>query len=67
MWAGFRPMPLVRRGRGTGLKNEERATSAMKKREYKVRLNLHRGTKTASILTTDLSYDYVKINASYRS
>ena len=63
----FDDVPIVRRGRGTGLRNEARATSVMKKSEYKVRLNLRRGTKTASIFTTDLSYDYVKINASYRS
>jgi glutamate N-acetyltransferase/amino-acid N-acetyltransferase len=63
----FDDVPIVRRGLGTGLRNEARATSVMKKREYKVRLNLRRGTKTASIFTTDLSYDYVKINASYRS
>jgi glutamate N-acetyltransferase/amino-acid N-acetyltransferase len=63
----FDDVPIARRGRGTGLDNEERATSVMKKREYKVRLNLHRGTKTVSLFTTDFSYDYVKINASYRS
>lgn len=63
----FDDVPIVRRGCGTGLRNETRATSVMKKREYKLRLNLRRGTKTASIFTTDLSYDYVKINASYRS
>ena len=63
----FDDVPIVRQGQGTGLGNEERATSVMKKREYKVRLNLRRGTKTASIFTTDLSYDYIKINASYRS
>jgi glutamate N-acetyltransferase/amino-acid N-acetyltransferase len=63
----FDDVPMVRRGLGAGLKNEERATSVMKKREYKIRMNLRRGTKTASIFTTDLSYDYVKINASYRS
>jgi glutamate N-acetyltransferase/amino-acid N-acetyltransferase len=63
----FDDVPIVRHGHGTGLENEVRATSVMKKRDYRVRLNLHRGTKIASIFTTDLSYDYVKINASYRS
>jgi glutamate N-acetyltransferase/amino-acid N-acetyltransferase len=61
----FDDVPIARRGTGQG--NEGRATLVMKKREYKVRLNLRRGTKTASIFTTDLSYDYVRINASYRS
>jgi glutamate N-acetyltransferase/amino-acid N-acetyltransferase len=63
----FDGVDIVRRGRGTGPAKEELATSVMKKREYKVRLNLHRGTKSASIFTTDFSFDYVKINASYRS
>ena len=63
----FDGVDIVRRGRGTGPEKEELATSVMKKREYKVRLNLHRGTKSASIFTTDFSFDYVKINASYRS
>jgi glutamate N-acetyltransferase/amino-acid N-acetyltransferase len=63
----FDDVDIVRRGQGTGLEKEERATSVMKKREYKIRLNLHRGTKSASVFTTDFSYDYVKINASYRS
>ena len=58
---------IARAGRGTGPEKEELATSVMKKRKYKVRLNLHRGTKSASIFTTDFSFDYVKINASYRS
>ncbi len=39
----------------------------MKKREYTVRIDLHRGTKSTFLLTTDFSIDYVKINASYRS
>jgi glutamate N-acetyltransferase/amino-acid N-acetyltransferase len=63
----FDDVPIARRGQGTGLVNEKRGTSVMKKTEYKVRLHLHRGTKSVSLFTTDFSYDYVKINASYRS
>ena len=63
----FDDVDIVRRGQGTGLEKEERATWVMKKREYKIRLNLHRGRQRASVFTTDFSYDYVKINASYRS
>jgi len=63
----FDDVDIVRRSQGTGLQKEERATSVMKKREYKVRINLHQGRKGAFLLATDLSYDYVKINASYRS
>ena len=63
----FDDVDIVRRSQGTGPQKEERATSVMKKREYKVRINLHQGRKGAFLFATDLSYDYVKINASYRS
>lgn len=63
----FDRVPIVRCGQGTGTAREEEATAVMKKREYLVRINLRRGTKRASVFTTDFSYDYVKINASYRS
>ena len=41
------------------------AGNAMKAREFKVRLDLRLGKSTATILTCDLSYDYVRINAEY--
>jgi len=63
----FDGVQLVRRGQGTGLEKEAQATSAMKKKEYTVQIALHRGVKSASIFTTDFSFEYVKINASYRS
>jgi len=63
----FDDVDIVRRGQSTGQEKEDRATSVMKKREYTVRVNLHRGKKSSSVFTTDFSYDYVKINASYRS
>jgi glutamate N-acetyltransferase/amino-acid N-acetyltransferase len=37
----------------------------VKKKEYKISLNLHLGESKASVFTCDLSYDYVKINAEY--
>ena len=39
----------------------------MKKSEITVRVGLGRGSRAATIWTCDLSYDYVKINADYRS
>lgn len=39
----------------------------MKQSEITVRVNLGRGNAKATIWTCDLSYDYVKINADYRS
>jgi glutamate N-acetyltransferase/amino-acid N-acetyltransferase len=39
----------------------------MKQSEITVRVNLNRGPHEATVWTCDLSYDYVKINADYRS
>ena len=63
----FDDVNIVRGGLGTGPEREDQATSVMKKREYTVRIDLHRGTKSTFLLTTDFSIEYVKINASYRS
>jgi glutamate N-acetyltransferase/amino-acid N-acetyltransferase len=63
----FDGVDIVRRGQSTGPAKEKKASAVMKKREYRVRLVLHQGTQGASLWTTDLSYDYVKINGSYRS
>jgi glutamate N-acetyltransferase / amino-acid N-acetyltransferase len=46
---------------------EEQGVRAMKKPEFAVRAVLNRGAASATIWTCDLSYDYVKINAEYRS
>ncbi len=46
---------------------EEQGARVMKQSEITVRVNLHRGTAQATVWTCDLSYDYVKINADYRS
>ncbi len=63
----FDDVQVVRKGQGAGPEKEEPATAVMKKGEYTVRLDLHRGAKRAFLFTTDFSFDYVKINASYRS
>ncbi|MCK4795814.1 MAG: bifunctional ornithine acetyltransferase/N-acetylglutamate synthase, partial [Spirochaetes bacterium] len=36
-------------------------------REIKVNIGLNCGNKSWTVWTTDLSYDYVKINANYRT
>ena len=46
---------------------EEDGQRVMKQSEITVRVDLHRGDATSTIWTCDLSYDYVKINADYRS
>jgi glutamate N-acetyltransferase/amino-acid N-acetyltransferase len=42
-----------------------RAAAQMREREFSVRLDLRLGKAGAKILTCDLSYDYVRINAEY--
>ena len=39
----------------------------MKQSEITVRIDLHRGSAESTVWTCDLSYDYVRINADYRS
>jgi len=46
---------------------EEQGVAAMKKAEFTVRAVLHRGKASATVWTCDLSFDYVKINAEYRT
>ena len=46
---------------------EEQGVAAMKKPEFTVRALLHRGKASATVWTCDLSFDYVKINAEYRT
>jgi glutamate N-acetyltransferase/amino-acid N-acetyltransferase len=46
---------------------EEQGVAAMKKPEFSVRAVLNRGRAEATVWTCDLSFDYVKINAEYRT
>jgi len=46
---------------------EEQGARAMKKPEFTVRALLNRGKAAATLWTCDLSFDYVKINAEYRT
>ncbi|MBW8906015.1 MAG: bifunctional glutamate N-acetyltransferase/amino-acid acetyltransferase ArgJ [Betaproteobacteria bacterium] len=46
---------------------EEDAIAAMKKPEFRIRVLLHRGMASATVWTCDFSFDYVKINAEYRT
>jgi glutamate N-acetyltransferase/amino-acid N-acetyltransferase len=46
---------------------EEQQRRVLQREEFTVTIDLHAGSAQASILTTDLSTDYVKINASYHT
>jgi len=53
-------------GRAASYK-EESGAAIMAEPEITVRVHLGRGAAAATVYTCDLSYDYVKINADYRS
>lgn len=53
-------------GRAVAYK-EEQGAAIMKEPEILVRVDLARGNAAATVWTCDFSYDYVKINADYRS
>jgi len=46
---------------------EEQGQKVMSQQEITIRIELQTGEKSACIWTSDLSYDYVKINSEYRS
>ena len=53
-------------GRAASYK-EEQGVAIMKESDILVRVVLNRGKQNVTIWTCDFSYDYVKINADYRS
>jgi glutamate N-acetyltransferase/amino-acid N-acetyltransferase len=63
----FDKFPVVRNGMGVGSRLEEKAGQVLKNKSFRIMVDLHQGKSSFSVLTTDLSIDYVKINASYRS
>lgn len=63
----FDDIVMVRRGVGTGLDTEKKIAKVFKQKEFTVAIHLAQGSACAHMWTTDLSYDYVRINASYRS
>jgi glutamate N-acetyltransferase/amino-acid N-acetyltransferase len=59
---------LVAKGGGRNPNyREEQGVAAMKKPEFTVRAVLNRGKADATVWTCDLSFEYVKINAEYRT
>jgi glutamate N-acetyltransferase/amino-acid N-acetyltransferase len=58
---------LVHNSVGLGDEAEKRAHEVMRRGEYILRVHLHAGRGTAKHTTCDLTLDYVKLNADYRS
>lgn len=46
---------------------EQAGQQVMNKEELTIRIDLARGSTSETVWTTDLSYDYIRINAEYRS
>ena len=63
----FEDAVVYRHGLTTGPEAEERASEILKQPEFKVVVDLGLGNGEASYFTSDLSYDYVRINADYRT
>jgi glutamate N-acetyltransferase/amino-acid N-acetyltransferase len=64
---GFDQVRLVDKGMFGGAEAEEAATRVLKPHQFTVQIDLGEGDGAGEIYTCDFSYDYVKINADYRS
>ena len=58
---------VAERGGRAASYREEDGARVMKQDEISIRIDLARGDATATVWTCDFSYDYVRINADYRS
>jgi glutamate N-acetyltransferase / amino-acid N-acetyltransferase len=63
----FDDILMVAHGLGLGAGQEALATEVLKRPEFTVTVELGLGTGSAWYYTSDLNYDYVRINADYRS
>ena len=61
------PVRLLHRGLPDPEYRESLGQAQMSREEISIRVNLNLGEASARIWTSDLSYEYVKINAEYRS
>lgn len=63
----FNGLPIVKDGRGLGPRIEAQIQKIMRRPSFTISVSLGTGTGSSTIWTTDLTYDYITINASYRS
>jgi glutamate N-acetyltransferase/amino-acid N-acetyltransferase len=61
------PVQIVKKGMGLGMDREPEVQELLKPREIHLTIHLHQGKAEFEVWTCDLSYDYVKINAAYRT
>jgi glutamate N-acetyltransferase/amino-acid N-acetyltransferase len=63
----FNDVCMAQDGVFTGGDAEARGTEVLKMKEFTVRVDLGLGSGTATVYTSDLSHEYVSINADYRT
>ncbi|HEU0264638.1 MAG TPA: bifunctional glutamate N-acetyltransferase/amino-acid acetyltransferase ArgJ [Geobacterales bacterium] len=63
----FNDVLMATQGIFAGGDAEARGSAVLKEKEFTVTIDLGLGTGNAKVFTSDLSYDYVKINADYRT
>jgi glutamate N-acetyltransferase/amino-acid N-acetyltransferase len=63
----FNNVKMVGNGIGLGKDAEKEATEVLKQKEFSITVDLSLGKAEATLWTCDFSYDYVKINAAYRT
>ncbi|MCL2459134.1 MAG: bifunctional glutamate N-acetyltransferase/amino-acid acetyltransferase ArgJ [Desulfobulbus sp.] len=63
----FDGVSLVENGVALGADREAAATAVLKQPRFTITVHLGEGLAEAEVYTCDFSYDYVKINANYRS
>jgi glutamate N-acetyltransferase/amino-acid N-acetyltransferase len=63
----FDAVRLVENGLALDSEREAAATEVLKQKQFTVTVDLNEGNAEVEVYTCDFSYDYVKINADYRS
>ncbi len=63
----FDGVPMMKAGRQLGASAQRKIDRIVKNKEFTITIGVGSGAASATLWTTDLSYEYVKINASYRT
>ncbi len=63
----FDGVAMVKTGRQLGAAAQRKIDRIVQNKEFTITIDLGLGSSSARLWTTDLSYEYVRINASYRS
>jgi len=64
---GINDVQIVSRGLGKGVEAEKMAAEIMTLPEFTVNIDLHQGNHHDHVITSDLTHEYIDINADYRT